>query len=51
MLGEMSDRKINTMWNHLNVESQKVDQNSNVTKKKQMHRYRLQIISYQWGQG
>ena len=51
MLGEMSDRKINTVWYHFNVESQKVDQNSNVTKKKQIHRYRLQIISYQWGQG
>ena len=47
MLGEMSDRKINTVWYHLNVESQKVDQNSNVTKRSRFTDidYKLSVTS------
>ena len=51
MLSEMSDGKTNTLWYHLNVEPKTVDQNSNITKKKHICRYRLQISSYQGGQG
>ena len=51
MLSEMSDGKTNTLWYHLNVEPKTVDQNSNITKKKHICRYRLQISSYQWGTG
>ena len=51
MLSEMSDGKTNTLWYHLNVEPKTVDQNSNITKKKHICRYRLQISSYQRGTG
>ena len=46
-----SDRKTNTIWYHLYVESKKYNKLVNITKKKQTHRYREQTSSYQWGEG
>ena len=40
MLSEIIQRKINTVWYHLYVESKKYNKLVNITKKKQTHRYR-----------
>ena len=51
MLSEISQRKINTVWYHLYVESKKYNKVVNITKKKQIHRYREQTTGYHWGEG
>ena len=42
MLGEMSQRKTNSVWFHLFVESKKQNKWTNRTEKKQSYRYREQ---------
>ena len=44
-------RKTNTVWYHLYVESKKYNKLVNITKKKQTHRYREQTGGYQRGKG
>ena len=51
MLSEISQRKTNTVWYHLYVESKKYNRLVNMTKKKQTHRCREQTCGYQWGEG
>ena len=51
MLSEISQRKTNTVWYHLCVESKKYNKPLNITKKKQTHRYREHTGGYQWGEG
>ena len=48
MLNEKSQRKTNTVWYHLIVESKKL---VNAIKWKQTHRYKEQTIGYQWEEG
>ena len=47
MLSEISQRKTNTVWHHLYVESRKYNKPVNTTKKKQTRRSREQTSSYQ----
>ena len=49
MLSEISQRKTNTVWYHLYVESKKYNRLVNITKKRQTHRYRAQTSGYQGG--
>ena len=50
-LSEISQRKTNTVWYHLHVESEKKYKKLvNITKKMQTHRYREQTGGYQWGE-
>ena len=49
MLSEISQRKKNTVWYHLHVESKKHNKLVNKTIKKQTHKYREQASGYQWG--
>ena len=51
MLSKISQRKANTGWFHLYVESKKYNKLVNITEKKQIHRYREQTSVYQWGEG
>ena len=51
MLSEISQRKTNTVWYHLYVESKKYNKQMNITKQKQIHRYREQTNGYQWEDG
>ena len=51
MLSEISQRKPNTVWLHLYVESKKQNKWTNITKQKLTHRYREQTGGYQWGKG
>ena len=51
MLSEISQRKTNTVWYHLCVESKKYNKLVNIRKKKQTHKYRDQASGYQWGEG
>ena len=44
-------RKINTVWYHLYVESKKYNKLVNIINKKQTHRYREQNNGYQRGEG
>ena len=41
-------RKINTVWCHLNVENKKGNKLVNITKQKQTHSYREQASGYKW---
>ena len=50
MLSEISQRKTNTVWYHLYVESKKYNKLVNITKQKQTHSYREQTSGYQWGE-
>ena len=52
-LSEMSQRKTNTVWYHLCVESTEKQQTTeyNNNKKKQTHWYRKQTSGYPWGEG
>ena len=50
MLSTVRQRKTNTVYFHLYVESKKIKQ-TDVTKQKQTHRYREQISGYQRGMG
>ena len=50
MLSTVRQRKTNTVYFHLYVESKKIKQ-TDVTKQKQTHRYREQTSGYQWGEG
>ena len=43
-----SDRKTNTVWCHLYMESKDYNKLVTITKKKQMLRYREQTSGYQW---
>ena len=47
MLSEINQRKTNSIWYHLYVESQKYNQSMNITKKMQIYRYREQTSGYQ----
>ena len=51
MLRERIQRKTNTVRYLLYIESKKYNKLVNITKKKQIHRYREQTSGYQWGQG
>ena len=51
MLSEIRQKKTNTVWYHLRVESKKYNTLVNITKKKQTHRYREQTSGYQLGRG
>ena len=51
MLSEISQRKTNTVWYHLYVESKKYNKLVNIIKTKQTHRYREETRGYQWGEG
>ena len=52
LLGEISQRKTNTVWYYLNAEYKKHNNLVNrAKKKKQAHRYREQASSYLWGKG
>ena len=44
-------RKTNTILYHLHVESKKLQQLLNTTKKKQTHKYREETGGYQWKKG
>ena len=46
---EVSQRKTNTIWYHLHVESSKMIHMNLYTKQKQAHRRRKQTYSYQRG--
>ena len=46
ILSEISQRKTNTVWYHLHVESKKYNRLVNTAKKKQIRRYREQISHY-----
>ena len=48
MLSEISQRKTNTVWYNLYVESKKYNKLVNVVKQRQNHRYRQQTSGYQW---
>ena len=48
MLSEISQRKTNTAWYHLHVESKKYNKLVNITIKKPTNRYREQTCAYQW---
>ena len=50
MISEISQRKTNTVWYHLYVESEKYRKLVNITKK-QTRRYKEQTSGYQWGEG
>ena len=49
-LSEISQRKTNTVWSHLYVESTKSNTLVNITQKKQAHRYREQGSGCPWGE-
>ena len=49
MLSEISQRKPNTVWLHLYVESKKQNKWTNITKQKLTHRYREQTGGCQRG--
>ena len=49
MLGEISQRKANTVWYHIWNLKKEIQQTS--VKKKQTHRHREQTGGYQWGEG
>ena len=49
ILSEIYQRKTNTIWYHLHVESFKMTQINLLTKQKQSHRYRRQTHGYQRG--
>ena len=51
MLSEISQRKTNTMWYQLSVESKEYNKLVNITKQMQTHSYREQASGYQWGEG
>ena len=51
MPSEVRQRKKNTVWYHLYVESTDDNKLVNITEKKQTHRYREQTSGYQWGEG
>ena len=51
MLRERSQRTKSIVWYHLYVESKKYNKLINVTKKKQIHRYREQTSGCQWREG
>ena len=46
---KVSQGKINTVWYHLYVESNKHNQWVSTTKEQQTHRYRERTSGYQWG--
>ena len=46
-----NQRKTNTVWCHLHVESKKYNKLVNKTEKKLTHRYREQASDYQWAEG
>ena len=46
MLSEISQRKMNTVWYHSYVESEKYKKLVNITKKKQTHRFTEQTTDY-----
>ena len=51
ILSESSQiEKDNIVWYHLHVESEKYNQLENITRKKQIHRYREQTNNFQWGE-
>ena len=50
MLNEISQRKTNTVWYHLYMESKTYNKLMNITKE-QTHRYREQTSGYQQGKG
>ena len=51
VLSEISQRKTNTVWHCLYVESKKYNKLVNITKKKQTHRYREQTSDYSGEEG
>ena len=51
MLNEMSDKKTNTEWYHLYVDSKKCNKLVNITKKEQTYWYIEQTSGYQFGGG
>ena len=51
MLSKISQRKTNTACYHLYMESKQYNKLVNITKKKEIHRFREQTIGYQWGEG
>ena len=52
MLSEIGrQRKTNTVWYYLYMESKIYNKLVNITKEKQIHRYREQTSGYQWGEG
>ena len=51
MLSEISQRKTDTVWYHLYVESKKYNKLVNIIKKKPTYRYREQTSGYQRGEG
>ena len=51
MLSEISQRKTNTVWYHLYMESKKCNRLVNITKRKKTHGYREQTSGYQWEEG
>ena len=51
MQSEISQRKTNSIWYHLYMESKKYNKLVNITKKKQTHRHREQTSGYHWRQG
>ena len=52
MLSEKTQTKTNTIWYHLYVKSEKQNKLVNITKKKQIHRYReLVVTSRETGRG
>ena len=50
LLNEISQQKINTVWYHLYVESEKYNRLVNKTKR-QTHRYKEQTSGYHWEEG
>ena len=48
MTSEIKER--NAVYFHLYVISKKQNKRTNITKKKQTHKYREQTSSYQWGE-
>ena len=48
MLSEVSQRKENTIWYHLYMESKKYNKPVNITKKNQTLIYMEQTSGYQW---
>ena len=51
MLSEVNQRKTDTVWCHLYVESKIIQQTSEYNKKKKVDSQREQTSGYQWGEG
>ena len=50
MLSEISQRKTNTIWFHLHVESKNQNKWMYIAKQKQIQRYTKHMTGYQWGE-